>query len=150
MKKIVCSLVFIGSFLLTYKSQAQDIITQKNFISYNILGTASFLGVTYERMLTDKFAAEIGIGIISAGAGMTYYPGRIKEGDVSFYTGLKFSSPNIISVVFLLDDSTEPILYIPIGLVYATSGGFSIGIDAGPNLIGDYSAWGNIRIGYRF
>ncbi len=150
MKKIAITLSFLFLFFLSLQSNAQDKITQKNNISFSILGTSSFVGVTYERMLTDKWAAEIGIGILSVGFGATYYPWEIKEDDVSFYTGVKYSSPNIISYAFLIPEKTNSIAYIPIGFTYATSGGFSLGLDIGPNLTGGASVFGNIKAGFRF
>ena len=150
MKRKGILLAFIAIVCCSNHSRAQDTITQKNFISLGVLGTSSYLGVTYERMLTNKWAAEIGVGLLSVGFGATYYPWEIKEGDVNFYTGLKYSSPNIITTIFLLPDETDAVLYLPVGFAYATSDGFSLGMDVGPNFAGSSSVWGNIRLGFRF
>ncbi len=150
LKKVAITLSFAFAFLFALNSNAQEKITEKNNISFSILGTSSYLGVTYERMLTDKWAAEIGVGILSVGFGATYYPWEIKEDDISFYTGVKYSSPNIITYAFLIPDKTESIVYIPLGFTYATSGGFSLGLDVGPNLTGSTSVFGNIKAGFRF
>ena len=150
LKKIVLILSGILLLLSFNKSEAQDIITEKNFISLGVLGTSSYIGVTYERMLTDEWAAEIGVGVLSVGFGATYYPWKIKEGDISFYTGMKYSSPNVITAIILIPDQTDAALYVPIGFTYATSGGFSLGLDVGPNIIGTSGVWGGIRAGFRF
>jgi len=150
MKRAIIALSFILSFCFVNQSNAQDTISEENFLSFSILGTSSYLGVTYERMLTDKWAAEIGIGALSIGFGATFYPWEIKEDDVSFYTGVKYSSPNIITALFLVPDDTDSIVYIPLGFTYATSGGFSIGLDVGPSLTGGTGIFGNVRAGFRF
>lgn len=150
MKKIAITLSLVVATLLSANVNAQDTITEKNNISFSILGTSSYVGVTYERMLTDKWAAEIGVGLLSVGFGATYYPWEIKEDDVSFYTGVKYSSPNVISFAFLIPDETASSVYIPIGFTYATSGGFSLGLDVGPTLSGESAVFGNIKAGFRF
>ena len=152
MKKTIIALSFVLSLCFVNQSNAQDkeTITQENFVSFSVLGTSSYFGVTYERMLTNKWAAEIGIGLLSIGFGAAYYPWEIKEDDVSFYTGVKCCSPNVITTLFLIPDDTDSIVYIPLGFTYATSGGFSIGLDVGPSLTGGSGVFGNVRAGFRF
>ena len=150
MKKVVISLCFVLSLFISNHSYGQSEVPEKNIVSFSILGTSSYFGVTYERMLTDKWAAEIGVGILSVGFGATYYPWSIKEDDVSFYTGLKFNSPNVIDALLLFPDDLDPNFYIPIGFTYASSSGFNLGIDVGPSLNGSTSVFGNIRLGFRF
>lgn len=150
MKKAIAVLSCVLSLCFVHQSHAQDTISEKNFVSFSVLGTSSYFGVTYERMLTNKWAAEIGLGVLSIGFGATYYPWEIKENDVSFYTGVKYSSPNIITAVFLIPEDTESVVYIPLGFTYATSGGFSIGLDVGPSLTGGTGVFGNVRAGFRF
>lgn len=150
MKKALVTLCFVLSLSITQNTTAQETITEKNFVSFGVLGTSSYLGFTYERMLTDNWAAEIGLGALSIGFGATYYPWEIKEDDVSFYAGIKYSSPNVITAIFLIDDETESSVYIPVGFTYATSGGFSLGFDVGPTLTGSSGIFGNVRAGFRF
>ena len=150
MKKAVIVLGFILSLGFTNNSNAQDLITEKNLLSFSVLGTSSYLGVTYERLLTDEWAVELGVGALSVGFGATYYPWKIKEDDVSFYTGVKYSSPNVITELFLIPSDTDSIVYIPIGFTYATSEGFNLGLDIGPSLAGGTGVFGNIRAGFRF
>lgn len=150
MKKAAIILSIVFSLFFSLQSEAQDKITEKNNISFSILGTSSFVGVTYERMLNDKWSAEIGAGLLSVGFGFNYYPWEIKEGDINFYTGIKYSSPNVLSFVFLIPDATDTIVYVPVGFTYATSGGFSLGLDVGPSLAGGTSVFGNIKAGFRF
>ena len=152
MKKLAITLSFVLAFLCSVNSYAQEkeTITQQNNISFSIMGTSSYFGVTYERMLTDKWAAEIGVGFLSVGFGATYYPWEIKEDDVSFYTGIKYSSPNVASILLLIESDTKSIVYVPLGFTYATSGGFSLGLDIGPSLAGGTGVFGNIRAGFRF
>ena len=150
MKKNAITLSLVVAFLFSVNLNAQETITEKNNISFSILGASSYVGVTYERMLTDKWAAEIGVGLLSVGFGATYYPWEIKEDDVSFYTGVKYSSPNVISFAFLIPDETASTVYVPFGFTYATSGGFSLGLDGGPTLSGESAVFGNIKAGFRF
>jgi hypothetical protein len=150
MKKAIIALSILLSLSFVQTSQAQDTISEENFISFSVLGTSSYFGVTYERMLTSKWAAEIGLGVLSIGFGATYYPWEIKEDDVSFYTGVKYSSPNIITALFLIPEDTDSVVYIPLGFTYATSGGFSLGLDVGPSLTGGTGIFGNVRAGFRF
>ena len=84
MNKVASTLILIFTFFLSVNLNAQDIITEKNNISFSILGSSSYVGVTYERMLTDNWVAEVGVGLLSVGFGATYYPWEIKEDDISF------------------------------------------------------------------
>lgn len=150
MKKIAFTLSLVIALLFSVNLNAQETITEKNNISFSILGASSYAGVTYERMLTDNWVAEVGVGLLSVGFGATYYPWEIKEDDISFYTGVKYSSPNIISFAFLIPDKTESTVYIPFGFTYATDEGFSLSLDVGPTLSGESAVFGNIKAGFRF
>ncbi len=129
---------------------AQDLITEKNTISGSILGTSSYAGVTYERMITDEFVGEIGIGLLSVGLGVTYYPWKIKENHINFYTGLKYGSRNVITKLLLINDKKDPVFYLPFGLNYSANEGMNLALDFGPSLYGSRSIFGNIRVGFRF
>ena len=146
---ILFSSYIIYLFFLNHLN-AQDLITEKNTISLSILGTSSYVGVTYERMITDELVGELGIGLLSVGLGGTFYPWKIKENHINFYTGLKYRSRNIITKVFLIDDKKDPVFYIPIGLNYSASEGMNLALDVGPSLHGSMSIFANLRVGFRF
>lgn len=135
---------------MTHQTSAQDLITEKNFVSLSIFGTSSYVGVTYERKLTNEIVGEVGIGLLSVGLGATYYPWKIKEDHLNFYTGLKYGSRNIITSIFLIDDKKDPVFYLPIGLNYSASGGLNLALDIGPSLNDSTSIYANLRIGFRF
>ena len=149
MKKVALIICFLGILGFSLNTQAQT-ISEKNIISGSIMGTSSYIGVTYERLLSDEVSVELGIGIISIGFGATYFPWKIKEDDFNFYTGLKYNSPNVITAAFLIPGRTNSQVYIPIGFNYPFDEGLTIAIDFGPNLNGQNAVFGNLKVGYRF
>jgi len=57
-----------------------------NAVSLNVAGTTPLFGVTYERILSYKYSTEIGIGIVSAGVGIKYFP------DPTLLTGMRWKA----------------------------------------------------------
>lgn len=139
--------------------QAQDLVTEKNILSASVLGTSSYLGFTYERLITDELIGELGIGLLSVGLGATYYPWKIKENKMNFYTGLKYGSRNALSKFFLRNvlriqleiiEKKDPIFYIPFGIIYPYNDDMNLALDIGPSFNGSTSIYANLRLGFRF
>lgn len=130
--------------------QAQDLVTEKNILSASVLGTSSYFGFTYERLITDELVGELGIGLLSVGLGATYYPRKIKENHINFYTGLKYGSRNIITTLFLIDEKKDPIFYIPFGINYPYNDDMNLALDIGPSFNGSTGIYANLRLGFRF
>jgi hypothetical protein len=54
--------------------QSEQAPLKKNAISFSFLGSTPAIGFVYERVLSNKLTGEIGLGVVSAGAGVKYYP----------------------------------------------------------------------------
>lgn len=138
---------------------------EKNSFSGNLLGSSSLIGISYERLLSEKFVFEIGVGIVGIGTGITFYPFKIKLDEICPYTGIKISSVGLVDVGGGYGG------YIPFGLTFFSKHRINVGIDIGPALgewvdAGghhmiydpniDYSnthpiyVYGNLKIGIRF
>ncbi len=146
------SLVFI-SFLGNTQESASGIDgMRKNAISLNILGTTPIVGITYDRIVSEKVSIEIGAGIPSVGAGFKYYAWNIKESKILFHVGL--STSFIFSEAFDVwgtsDNSGVFMGYLPIGMSYFGKHGFNLGVDIGPAVAAQVIPYGNLKLGYRF
>ncbi len=158
-KNIVLIISSVFYFYFLNHLYAQDLVTEKNMLSASVLGTSSYLGFTYERLITDHFVAELGIGVLSLGFGATFYPSKIKENKMNFYTGLKYGSRNALSKFFLRNvlriqleiiEKKEPVLYVPFGINYPYNDDMNLALDIGPSLNGSTSIYANLRLGFRF
>lgn len=158
-KTFVLILSSVFYFYFFNHLHAQNLVEEKNILSASVLGTSSYLGFTYERLITDQIVAELGIGVLSLGFGATFYPSKIKENKMNFYTGLKYGSRNALSKFFLRNvlriqleiiEKKEPIFYIPFGINYPYNRDMNLALDIGPSLNGSTSIHANIRLGFRF
>ncbi|MFK8037883.1 MAG: hypothetical protein AB8B74_06305 [Crocinitomicaceae bacterium] len=145
------------------QSQADQSI-EKNSISANILGTGSYLGISYERLIADRVSAEIGIGLIGIGVGATIYPlKKVEAKQLNPFVGIKFTNHAIV------DGENKSATYLPIGLTYFSKNDLNFSIDIGPSYFNhkspgymptqeeldkypfsDFGFWGNLKIGLRF
>lgn len=65
-----------------------------NSISFSLLGAPTVpIGVSYGQMLTNRISYEMGVGIQSSGAGVTYYLTNPRNYRLNIYTGF-FASIN--------------------------------------------------------
>ena len=126
---------------------------KKNSISFNIAGTTPALGLTYERVLSNKILFEVGLGVPSVGLGIKVYPFNITNQKLMFHTGITELLIWISGDLYYRSFIT----YMPIGISYFINNGINIGLDAGPAIgidpdNGDRSIfpYGNIKLGYRF
>jgi len=150
-------LLFFAIFLITFSGIAQERNSsieemRKNAISFNFLGSTPLLGITYDRIVSEKVSIEIGAGIPSVGAGFKYYPWNIKESKVLFHVGLStsfiFTEPHN---VWGTNDKTGFFMgYLPIGMSFFGKNGFNLGIDLGPSVATKVIPYGNLKLGYRF
>lgn len=150
-------LLIFAFFLISFSSIAQERTSsieemRRNAISFNFLGSTPLLGITYDRIVSEKVSIEIGAGIPSVGAGFKYYPWNIKESKVLFHVGLStsfiFTEPYD---VWGTSDKTGVFMgYLPIGISYFGKNGFNLGIDLGPSVAAKVIPYGNLKLGYRF
>lgn len=156
--------IFLGFFIYSLQIIAQTFdekSLEENSFSGNFFGTSSVIGVSYERIISDKIILEGGIGLVGIGAGFSYYPFNIKKSKFCPYTGIKISS------LVLVDIGGGSIVYMPLGLTLFTKNRVNVGMDIGPA----YGKWneangrpfqdkeptsttlyfyGNLKIGFRF
>lgn len=162
--------IFLLSFLATsvIHAQVEEIkeegLVEKNSFSINVLGTASYVGFSYERILYQRINLEIGIGLIGYGAGLTMYPiKKIRIEKLNPFFGIKYSNHAIV------DGENKSVTYVPFGVTYCGINRLNISIDAGPAYIfhkspgyrptreekakypfSDYGVFGNLKLSYRF
>jgi len=161
--KIIPSIILLifSVYANAQKAGEEDGQIERNSLSGNILGAGPLIGITYERVLSDNFMGEVGIGLVGIGTGITYYPFRIKVAKLCPYTGLKFAA---FAIVDWGGNSTG---YIPFGLTFFLKRGLNLGFDFGPavhtynpaDFPPDrrddpvrtfYGAFGNLKLGVRF
>ena len=163
MKKNLLVFAFIFSFLSTNAQDFKDKFPnlKKNTISLNLLGITPIIGITYERILSEKLSVEVGVGMPSLGLGMKYFPFNLKEKKLIFHTG--FSATYFEGSFYGYEESDGErsileedglLLYVPIGMSYYGKT-LSLGIDVGPAL-GDalyepeFTAYFGFKLGVRF
>ena len=105
---------------------------RKNAISFNFLGTTPFIGITYERIVSDHVSLEVGVGLPSIGIGAKIFFSKIQEQKMMFNTGLTATYVDFGDGY--LFNGSGVIIYIPIGLSYYGLKGFNFGIDIGPGI----------------
>ncbi len=145
MKPLHTLLLSVALTSFVFGTTAQELKMKKNAISANILGTPGFLGVTYERLIIPKLGAEIGIGVLSAGAGIKYYPLACLPHKWNFYLGASGFHFRDVSYSFT-------VLYAPVGLHFIGKKRLNFSFDIGPSFNQDsrISIWGGLKIGCRF
>ena len=143
--------------LVSFLGNAQETTSsidgmRKNAISFNIAGTTPFVGIVYDRVVSENVSIEIGAGIPSVGAGFKYYPFGIKESKILFHVGLTggYFFTESLDIWGTSDESGVFFGYVPIGISYFGEHGFNLGVDVGPAVAAEFAPWGNIKLGYRF
>ena len=145
-----------GMFTVAISQEKVENVTRKNAISVNVAGTTPFIGITYERLLSDKINVEVGIGAVSVGVGIKYFPWPISDNKMVLHIGF---STNIFATPFdtFGDGDYSSISYVNVGLTYFGKEGLNFSIDVGPSLNYDltfnetsFPIYGNLKIGYRF
>lgn len=142
MKKLICILLLFC--LASNQSFAEGCYRPpgpplKNSFSFNILGTGTYIGFSYERLIKERLSLEVGFGIIGAGGGVTFYPFGINPyGGFAPYTGIKttFNSRG--------SGGGKNMTYIPLGVTFFTANKMAFGIDVGPSYQTNYSPFGKV------
>jgi len=162
--KLILLIICILGFSSAVAQTQNEPTIKKNSISANILGTGSYVGFSYERLLFERVIAEIGIGVIGYGIGATVYPlKKVRKKQLNPYIGLKYTNHAIV------DGENKSATYLPIGLTYFLRTRLNFSIDIGPSYFhhkspgymptkeeldrypySDFGLWGNLKIGFRF
>lgn len=155
-RSLLSVLLIVFAFLAVNGQEVADTNfanIRKNAISFNLFGTTPLLGVSYERLLSNKVSVECGVGIPSIGVGIKYYPYKVKQSKASLYLGLT-------TVLFNSGDNeitgaNGSLFYFPVGFSYFGNKGFNFGLDGGLAVVReDIFTTGypyiNIKLGRRF
>lgn len=137
MQKIVMAIVtkyiFLSIFIVTSVAHfvsAQEVDTHilrsGKSLSLNALGAASLVGVTYDKIINEHFAWEVGIGVAGVGAGLSYYPKKMRVTKFCPYVGVK------LNTIALVDAGGGYGGYVPMGVTFFEASRFNFGIDVGP------------------
>ena len=129
--KPVIIMLLISAMLTNVNAQEveqSNAMIERSSFSANIMGSSSLGGITFDKVISDKFIWEIGLGYVGFGTGLTYYPFNIQKSKICPYTGLKFSFLGLPEVVMAGWG------YIPIGVTFFSKQRLNIGIDVGPAL----------------
>lgn len=131
--EIVSKVFYISIFVFT--SVVHSVVAQHNdstllrsgkSLSANALGTASLVGITYDKIINEHLAWEVGIGVAGVGAGVTYYPKKMRLNTFCPYIGIKLSPFALVDVGGAYGG------YIPLGVTFFETTRFNFGIDIGP------------------
>jgi len=155
--------IFKLLFFIVFSQSLTVNAIEKNSISGNILGTGSYIGLSYERLIFQHINLEFGLGLIGYGTGITYYPNKIETATIRPYTGIKFTSHAIV------DGEHKSVYYIPFGITLFTDVRLNLGFDFGPAYVihhspgympsleelnkypyNNISVFGNFKLGIRF
>ena len=91
-------------------------------ISVKVFGPPAWpLGLSYGQMLTERLSLELGVGLLSCGAGFDYYLTNPRERGFAFHTGLYGG--------YIFD--SYPIFHIPVGVSYFGKGNFQYSLNYG-------------------
>ena len=82
--------------------------------------------MTYERLFFQRLSAEVGIGIIGFGGGLTIYPVKPAPKKFRAYTGVKFTTHAIV------DGEHKSVVYVPIGVTLYSRQIINMSMDIGP------------------
>lgn len=153
MRKIILSIVILAylSLDLSAQTEAPDGLELKSqSVSLNLIGAPSWpIGVSYSQLLNERLSIEIGLGLLSAGAGLDYYLTKPRLRRLNFTVGV-YGSINIDGF---------PMVYVPIGISYLSQRNMQYHLSLGPLYAdnvgvsengGSLSPWFGLKIGRRF
>lgn len=153
---IICLSICTTSFCFAQEVEEWEPVTKENSISLNIAGTTPFIGVAYERLISDRFNLEAGLGVFSVGVEIKYFPFPIYNNKMVFHLAL---GTNLFATPFDTFGSGDfsSTNYLAFGLSYFGREGFNFGLGIGPSINYDFtfeevalSIYGNLKLGYRF
>jgi len=107
-------------------------LQKTNLVAVNILGPTGFASISYSKFTTPQFNSEIGLGLIGFYGGIKYHKwikfGKNKD-IISPYTGFIYTHSSYLrpdtTGLLILNEPTGGI-YLPLGLHYIGSDGFSL------------------------
>lgn len=155
MKNITAILVLIFTIVSCNNANAQEesknsLELKAHNISLRLVGSPSWpIGVSYGQMLNDRVSIELGVGLLSTGAGFDFYITNPRLHRFNLNTGI-YGSVNYDGF---------PMLYIPVGISYLGKKNFLYNINAGGLYTEDASIvgaggniffWFGLTIGKRF
>ena len=160
-KTIYFSILLCFALVISISCQGQESyewssVTDSNAVSLNVAGTTPFVGIAYERLITNKLNFEAGIGVFSVGVALKYFPFPIYANKMVFHLEL---GSNLFGTPFDTFGSTDfsNTNYLAFGLSYFGREGFNFGLGIGPSINYDFtfdevaqSFYGNLKLGYRF
>jgi hypothetical protein len=129
--KLCITLLLIMAILpdiVAQKADSSNYRIEKRSLSANLMGSSSLFGITFDKVLSDRFIWELGLGYVGIGTGITCYPFEIKKSSFCPYTGVKVSFLVLPEVLGAYGG------YIPLGVTYFSGHRINIGIDIGPAL----------------
>lgn len=149
---ILICILFLGSTIYSQGIKNETDEIRKNAISFNLLGTTPVLGITYERILSNKISFEIGLGLPSIGVGMKIFPYGIREEKLMFHTGITATYIDLGEGDYI--GGQGGLAYLPLEMSYFGKAGFNFGIDVGPGVVVSdettFVPYGNLKLGYRY
>ncbi len=168
---ILTNLVLFNYTIVNGIEQADSLLIENNIntnktnlVSLNIFGPTCFTSISYSKFTSPQCNNEIGLGLVGFYGGIKYHRwmkiGWEKD-IISPYTGLIYTHsvwPDTASDVLIFAAPTGGI-YLPIGLHYIGSDGFSLAVelsrvwlfDSDISCFGERSFyWACLKIGYAF
>lgn len=149
-KLAIIIILMAPGMLISQTTQPDAHLIRAHSISLKIMGAPTWpIGISYGQMLTDRISMEMGIGVLSVGAGIEYYLSNPRKNKFNISTGL-FGSINF---------DGYPMVYLPISASYWGRNNFQYSINAGPlyaenvsisEHAGNFSPWFGIGISKRF
>lgn len=120
--------IFFAS--ITHFVSAQEVdtpfLSSGKSLSINLLGAASLAGVTYDKIINEYFTWEVGLGAAGVGAGLSYYPKKMRVNTLCPYVGVK------LNAIALVDLGSGYGGYVLVGVTFFEVSRFNFGIDVGP------------------
>lgn len=153
---IFCLSIYSISSCIAQNEEKWEPVTKRNSISLSVAGTTPFLGIAYERLISDRFNFEAGLGVFSVGFAIKYFPFPIYNNKMVFHLDL---GTNLFATPFDTFGSGDfsNTNYLAFGLTYFGKDGFNFGLGIGPSINYDFtfneisqSFYGNLKLGYRF
>lgn len=154
---IITILLLSNALFLCAQNESGSILERSRYLSLNVLGTASLVGVTYDKIINEHFVWEVGLGVAGVGTGLSYYPKKMKLNKICPYVGIK------LNTIALVDVGSGYGGYVPIGITFFETSKFNFGIDIGPGYAhtdfherhspkkheNRFIVFGNVKIGMR-
>lgn len=153
---LILIIILFSSYSITLSQDIKnsEAPLKKNAISFSVLGVTPAIGFVYEHLISEKISAEIGIGFVSLGVGVKYYPRGMKTEKLLFHTGFSASASPWFSSGEMTLEGQGFVSYIPFGISYFGNGSLNLGANIGPGTsyfkLENVFIYGNLYIGFRF